>query len=64
MSEHTLTFNLLPMVTGFTLLPSLELSYIHDGEKKPDILLSSNVPNSIMIKPSPVQTKPNLNLTL
>lgn len=60
-SKHTFTFNLLPVVTGLSSLPSLDLTCLREYEKKVDLMPSNNIPTSILIKPSPIRTTTTLD---
>ena len=56
-SKHTFMFNLLPIVIGLSLLPSLDISCLRESENA-DLMPSKNIPTSILIKPSPIRTTP------
>ena len=63
-SMHTITYNLLPVMTGMVMLPHVDLMCQRDGEKGTTLVTSNELPTSILIKPSPISTMVDLDLSL
>lgn len=51
-SVHTITYNLLPVITGLVSLPYIDLVC----QRETDKVSSNDLPTSILIKPSPVNS--------
>ena len=63
-STHTITYNLLPIITGFVSLPHVDLVCQRETEKGVTPVVNNELPTSILIKPSPISTMLDLDLSL
>ena len=59
-SKHTFMFNLLPVATGLSSLPSLDLTCLRESGK----VDMNNIPTSILIKPAPIRTTAALDASI
>ena len=63
-SMHTFTYNLLPVITGLVSLPHVDLTCQRDSEKGNVSIISTDLPTSILIKPSPISAAIDLDMSL